>query len=954
MHVIETHDVPVSSQSQECVTDDGCAAPSVCSAEHPESVELPAEHQRSDASDAELTEAESTDGEGTEESDCGESELSEDEDFGDGKEVKADISSLAQVEDASSPGDEDVSHGRAVAETQPPSPQSSYPDENLPPKTGIPVPMVTVSPDFIRAVPQDPELLYSAPESLFDDVVKLEADRISKPELVQNLIVYDSVEPPPSAFVSEQGMDACCGGQLGLGTSSLSAVTSSLIAAAATDVAPEVSCVGSAPPTQPRLQETPEITPTGSKGEALPTYYVPVGPQDTTLVFESRFEGGNLRRAVKVYDFEYDLVLNPDYNTKANTQWYFFRCANTRKGCEYRFNIINMAKPTSVYNEGMRPLMYSTIEAAQGVGWVRGSENIIYYQNGIRRKDKGGTTYYTLTFTTQFKHDVDIVYFAHCYPYSYTDLQTDLRKLETDPNMSRRFRRRKLCDTLAGNACDLITITSFCSDPAAIRSRRAVVITARVHPGESNASWVMKGMLDYLTGPSLDARILRDNFVFKIVPMLNPDGVIVGNYRCSLVGHDLNRQWGEPSRKLHPTIYFTKNMFKHLLDDREVVLYVDIHGHSRKKNVFMYGNCESPGLKEKIFPRLLCRSSDCFSFDDCCFKMQKSKDSTARVVAYRELAVTNSFTLEASFCGADFGPLGDQHFTTRHLEEMGCMVCDAILDFCDPDQTKVLLVYKELQVLFPDDGNSDDVSDSDVDEAALRRARRRAAKLKLKKEKPKKKKKKKRTRKPSPEASGSVSIGKGLAAKGTSDEGCSKRHVEASGGDGKPPCRSGAVSSATGAAASASGWTTLATATATSGAAADADGAAADTEIDLVGHGHAAGLTSGRGASRRATSTDARGGDADTVRSRRGGSTSGGTGIVRRKKRKEREKVAPQLPPRASVASDDHCSHPITQLADDVGAAGGKGARRFNSVRCHAGGKGGTSGATGSGGPSSS
>jgi len=34
---------------------------------------------------------------------------------------------------------------------------------------------------------------------------------------------------------------------------------------------------------------------------------------------------------------------------------------------------------------------------------------------------------------------------------------------------------------------------------------------------------------------------LRDLYVFKIVPMLNPDGVIIGNYRCSLVGDDLNR-----------------------------------------------------------------------------------------------------------------------------------------------------------------------------------------------------------------------------------------------------------------------------------------------------------------------------------------------------------------------------------------------------------------------------
>ena len=47
---------------------------------------------------------------------------------------------------------------------------------------------------------------------------------------------------------------------------------------------------------------------------------------------------------------------------------------------------------------------------------------------------------------------------------------------------------------------------------------------------------MMKGIIDYLVGPSIEARILRDNFIIKIVPMVNPDGVILGNTRCSLVG----------------------------------------------------------------------------------------------------------------------------------------------------------------------------------------------------------------------------------------------------------------------------------------------------------------------------------------------------------------------------------------------------------------------------------
>lgn len=59
--------------------------------------------------------------------------------------------------------------------------------------------------------------------------------------------------------------------------------------------------------------------------------------------------------------------------------------------------------------------------------------------------------------------------------------------------------------------------------------RPYIVITARVHPGESNSSWVMRGLLEKLTDPS-DSEMsrLRRSYVFKIVPSLNPDGVICG------------------------------------------------------------------------------------------------------------------------------------------------------------------------------------------------------------------------------------------------------------------------------------------------------------------------------------------------------------------------------------------------------------------------------------------
>ena len=54
------------------------------------------------------------------------------------------------------------------------------------------------------------------------------------------------------------------------------------------------------------------------EGEITP-FYVPQGADDNTLLFESRFESGNLRRAIQVYEYEYDLILKPDYNTKGYT-----------------------------------------------------------------------------------------------------------------------------------------------------------------------------------------------------------------------------------------------------------------------------------------------------------------------------------------------------------------------------------------------------------------------------------------------------------------------------------------------------------------------------------------------------------------------------------------------------------------------------------------------------------
>ena len=102
--------------------------------------------------------------------------------------------------------------------------------------------------------------------------------------------------------------------------------------------------------------------------------------------------------------------------------------------------------------------------------------------------------------------------------------------------------------------------------------------------------------------------------------MLNPDGVVNGNYRCSLAGCDLNRRWKFPNKILHPTIYATKKLIKTIQAERQVVLFCDMHGHSRKQNVFIYG-CDSKQEPEKcrILPYILSKLNSVFDFESSNF-----------------------------------------------------------------------------------------------------------------------------------------------------------------------------------------------------------------------------------------------------------------------------------------------------------------------------------------------
>ena len=279
------------------------------------------------------------------------------------------------------------------------------------------------------------------------------------------------------------------------------------------------------------------------------------------------------------------------------------------------------------------------------------------------------------------------------------------------------FKESVLCKSLSGADLPLLTITSrLSSDPQEYnlvkmeefedadskvslplyKRKKYVIVAGRVHPGESNSSWMMQGFIRYLLGNSLQAKQLRKRLIFKIVPMINVDGVIIGNYRTSMAGNDLNRRYVEPNPRLHPEVCAIKNLINSIAEgkspdqyrdpfgipksrtvssEEDIMAFVDMHGHSRKKNVFIYGPQFSLSsdkyYRARIIPKLLAEETSKFRYHSCQFKYEHAKRTTARIVLNQEFAIMNCFTFEASFHGHFNYQRENFEFNEATYEEMG-------------------------------------------------------------------------------------------------------------------------------------------------------------------------------------------------------------------------------------------------------------------------------------------
>lgn len=181
-------------------------------------------------------------------------------------------------------------------------------------------------------------------------------------------------------------------------------------------------------------------------------------------------------------------------------------------------------KATNIHvSNGGWPLYYPPVYSYDEHNWKRFSEKEVSNLSG-----------YNWNFHKVFKNST--VWLARFYPYSVEDLHKYLLKIKSNPYV----KLEHIGTSKYGRPICMITVSDF-DKPA--RDKRRIWIHARTHPGETPPSFVIEGLVDYLTGGANEPEQALEKLIFNIVPMQNIDGVIAGNYRTTPDGLNLETMW---------------------------------------------------------------------------------------------------------------------------------------------------------------------------------------------------------------------------------------------------------------------------------------------------------------------------------------------------------------------------------------------------------------------------
>lgn len=278
----------------------------------------------------------------------------------------------------------------------------------------------------------------------------------------------------------------------------------------------------------------------------------------------ANFDGGNIQVVNLDNKDDIQLAIRPDAGGEFY-QWFNFRFEG-EVGNHYTLNIINAG--TASYTKGWED--YQAVASYDRQHWFRIPTQ---YQDG--------------KLSISLELDCDAIQIAYFAPYSYERHLDLLSSAQLHPDVNLEH----LGLTLDGRDITLMKVGD--GDAA----KRNIWVTARQHPGETMAEWLVEGLVNRLLDNDCPtAKALLDKANFYIVPNMNPDGSVRGHLRTNAIGINLNREWQTPSLEKSPEVYHVVNK----MQQTGVDLFYDVHGDEGLPYVFLAG-CEGvPAYNDKL------------------------------------------------------------------------------------------------------------------------------------------------------------------------------------------------------------------------------------------------------------------------------------------------------------------------------------------------------------------
>ena len=360
----------------------------------------------------------------------------------------------------------------------------------------------------------------------------------------------------------------------------------------------------------------------------------------------ANFDAGNIDVISLEDKNNIELAIRPDVGGEF-FQWFNFRLEGEINE-QYVLNILNAAQ--AAFPAGWKD--YQAVASYDREYWFRLPTS---YQDG------------KLTINVEMEYDsIQIAFFA---PYSYERHQDLLAAVQMHPFVTLEH----LGDTLDKRDLTLVKISD--GDSSSEDNKRNIWITARQHPGETMAEWLVEGLIySLLDGDNATGKLLLDKANFYIVPNMNPDGSVRGHLRTNAVGTNLNREWSNPSLEKSPEVFYVINK----MEATGVDLFYDVHGDEEIPFVFLAGSQGTPSYNDRL-ARLRDRFAEVLKLASADFQTEFGYDVDAPGTANMSLAthwVAERFdclanTLEMPFIDNNNVPDADTGWSPERSVKLG-------------------------------------------------------------------------------------------------------------------------------------------------------------------------------------------------------------------------------------------------------------------------------------------